>query len=77
VVFYRGKNIPVLQWTPQKLAQNLQTTGSYFIMSERDWQKMDAMKGLLPAALLKSKGSGPDGKAHLVLIRGRAIGVAL
>ncbi|MCH7911657.1 MAG: glycosyltransferase family 39 protein [Deltaproteobacteria bacterium] len=77
VVFYRGKNIPVLQWTPQKLAQNLRTTGSYFIMSERDWQKMDAMKGPLPAALLKSKGSGPDGKAHLVLIRGRAIGVAL
>lgn len=77
VVFYRGKNIPVLQWTPQKLAQNLRTTDNYFIMSERDWQKMDAMKGPLPAALLKSKGSGPDGKAHLVLIRGRAIGVVL
>jgi hypothetical protein len=70
VIFYRGKNIPVLQCASREMADRLRTTGNYFIMSERDWQKMDAIKGTLPASLLKSKGNGPDGKAHLVLIAG-------
>jgi len=52
------------------MADRLRNTGDYFIMSERDWQKMGAMKGTLPALLLKSKGSGPDGKARLVLLAG-------
>jgi len=64
VIFYRGKNIPVLQCTSREMADRLRNTGDYFIMSERDWQ------GTLPALLLKSKGSGPDGKAHLVLLAG-------
>jgi len=70
VIFYRGKNIPVLQCTSREMADRLRNTGDYFIMSERDWQNMGAMKGTLPALLLKSKGSGPDGKAHLVLLAG-------
>lgn len=70
VIFYRGKNIPVLQCTSREMADRLRNTGDYFIMSEKDWQNMGAMKGTLPALLLKSKGSGPDGKAHLVLLAG-------
>ncbi len=70
MIFYRGKNIPVLQCTSREMADRLRNTDDYFIMSERDWQNMGAMKGTLPALLLKSKGSGPDGKAHLVLFAG-------
>jgi 4-amino-4-deoxy-L-arabinose transferase-like glycosyltransferase len=76
VVFYRGKSMHALQCTPQELAERLRSTGNYFIMSERDWQKIDAQGGILPAPLLKSKGIGSGGNAQLVLIRGKgAIGV--
>ncbi len=75
VVFYRGKSIPALQCTPEEMAERLRSTGNYFIMSERDWQKIDARSGILPAPLLQSRGTGPSGNARLVLIRGKAIGV--
>ncbi|MFQ5849130.1 MAG: ArnT family glycosyltransferase [Candidatus Binatia bacterium] len=72
--FYRGSKIPAVEWSPQEMLENLQRTGDYFIMRKKDWERIEAMNRDVPAPLLESKGSGPDGDARLVLVHGKAKG---
>ena len=68
VVFYRGEPIATLE---QPLPVSTGTAGLsrvYFIMAEKDWTEMQRRNQHLPAPLLKSKGTGPEGDARLVLI---------
>jgi hypothetical protein len=70
VVFYRGEPIATLE---QPLPVSTGTAGLsrvYFIMAEKDWTEMQRRNQRLPAPLLTSKGTGPEGDARLVLIAG-------
>jgi len=71
VVFYRGGEIRKVEGSPQIVLNHLRSSGNYIIMSEMVWNKMDITFGNFPPPLLKSKGRGPDGDAHLVLVRGK------
>ena len=45
-------------------------TGDYVIVGEREWKEVVAHSSLLPAPLLRSKGTGPDRDSPLILVRG-------
>jgi hypothetical protein len=72
VVFYHGREIPALKATPPEMAQNLLLTHHYFIMSEKEYETVVAVRGAAGPPLLKSTGKGPEGDARLVLVRGTA-----
>ncbi|MEE9232448.1 MAG: hypothetical protein V3U07_03230, partial [Nitrospirales bacterium] len=71
VVFYYGNEIPKVEGSPQALLDHLYSSSNYIIMNEEEWKKINLMFGDIPRPLLKSKGRGPDGDAHLVLVRGK------
>lgn len=71
VVFYHGSEIPKVDGSPQTLLEHLHSSSNYIIMNEEEWKKMILMFGDIPPPLLRSKGRGPDGDAHLVLVRGK------
>jgi len=64
VIFYRGGIVDELKQPAQIGSGN-----SYIIMDERSWKKIQNVKPDLPAPLLTSRGSGPEGNAPLVLVR--------
>ena len=68
--FYRGGPILVLEETPEGLVERLSSGQDHVIMAEKEWQQIRAVHRALPAPVLRSAGSGPDGNAPLVLIRG-------
>lgn len=70
--FYRGTPVPVLEDDLPALAQRLKSRPDYVIMSEQEWLKTRALDGAVPDPILISRGTGPNGDARLVLIRGRA-----
>lgn len=71
LVFYRGRPIPVLEETPQALAERLTSGDDHFIMREEEWERIYPLDAGLPSPALKSTGSGPDGDANLILVRAR------
>ena len=71
VVFYHGSEIPKVDGSPQTLLDHLGSSSNYIIMNEEEWKKLNLMFGDIPPPLLRSKGRGPDGDAHLVLVRGK------
>jgi len=73
VVFYHGSEIPKVDGPPQTLLDHLGSSSNYIIMNEKEWQEMNLMFGDIPPPLLKSRGRGPDGDAHLVLVRGKEV----
>jgi hypothetical protein len=52
------------------LVDKLERTGDYVIVGEREWKEVVAHPSLLPAPLLRSKGTGPDRDSPLILVRG-------
>jgi hypothetical protein len=69
VVFYRGEPLEVLNPAPDETAANIGAGNAYMIMAERDWLELKRFNENLPAPLLKSIGTGPEGNAPLVLVR--------
>ncbi len=70
LIFYRGSVIPLVEGSPRDVAHHLWTSGDYFIMGEKAWVKIRGTLEGFQAPLLRSKATGPDGKARLVLVRG-------
>ena len=70
-IFYRGDRIRVLKTDQLPLQEQLQKSRGYYIMSEREWKKMVALGAFTSPPELRSRGTGPDGRDPIVLIRGR------
>ncbi|MGH7847586.1 MAG: ArnT family glycosyltransferase [Candidatus Binatia bacterium] len=69
ILFYQGGEVPVLDVSPEKLAERLQLEDDLIILTGQQWKQI-AVDHPIPAPLVKSEGLGPDGDASLVLIRG-------
>jgi 4-amino-4-deoxy-L-arabinose transferase-like glycosyltransferase len=69
IVFYGGPKLERLTGDVPTLQQRLRQSHDYVILGERQWQNISAGKEAFPA-LLKSRGTGPDGDDPLVLIQG-------
>lgn len=74
VVFYRPGRIPILKGDLRSFQEELRQSKDYFIMSEKEWKKMVAAGMSVNAPELRSRGTGPDGKDPIVLIRGLKAG---
>ena len=68
VIFYRGGPIEALEQPVSVAAGKVGSAQVYVIMAEKDWAEMQRRNQHLPAPLLTSKGTGPEGDARLVLI---------
>jgi hypothetical protein len=69
LLFYRGGIIDELEQSVPIVAAKVGAGNGYIIMDERSWKKIQSVKPDLPAPLLTSRGSGPEGDAPLVLVR--------
>jgi len=74
VVFYRGDRVAVLKDDGRSLQERLRESGDYYIMAEAVWRKMAAAGTFPLPPELRSRGTGPDGKDPIVLVRGKAPG---
>ncbi len=71
LVFYRGEPLEILNPVPRTIAANIGQGDAYMIMAEREWLDLKKLDANLPAPLLKSIATGPEGNAPLVLVRMR------
>jgi hypothetical protein len=62
----------MLRNAPEALAAPSGVTHGYIIMSKQTWSEVQNGQCKLWAALIESKGSGPEGDAPLVLIEARS-----
>ncbi|MGH7828658.1 MAG: hypothetical protein ACREP8_00640, partial [Candidatus Binatia bacterium] len=69
ILFYQGDVVPILNISPEKLAERLRLEDDLIILTEHQWNQIAADRPI-PPPLVKSAGLGPDGDAPLVLIRG-------
>lgn len=69
VLFYRGEVILASRATATELAMQLGQGDGYLIMTESAWREIRQVNPALPAPLLTSTGTGPEGDARLVLTR--------
>ena len=69
VVFYRGGPIETLQQPAERIAAKIGRGSEYLIMAERDWTTLQQLNHNMPPPLLKSRGTGPEGDAVIVLVR--------
>lgn len=70
VMFYFGRPISVFKESPEALRKRLVSSDDYFIMSEKEWQKIHLMDPAVPAPLLRTVAKGAGGDARLVLVKG-------
>jgi 4-amino-4-deoxy-L-arabinose transferase-like glycosyltransferase len=70
VIFYRGGPIDTLEQPAEVISNNSGSGDQYIIMSQKTWSKISDAYPNLPPPLLKSEGSGPEGDAPLVLMKG-------
>jgi 4-amino-4-deoxy-L-arabinose transferase-like glycosyltransferase len=68
VIFYHGGVIDALNQSVQIVVDKAGKGNAYIIMNERTWKRIREVKPDLPAPLLKSQGTGPEGDTPLVLV---------
>ena len=74
VLFYLGDRVQVIRAGLPSMQEKMQESGDYYIMGEREWRKIAAGEaGVIPVEL-RSRGTGPDGKDPIVLVRGMKSG---
>ncbi len=69
VIVYRGGSIEELDQPEAAVAAKIGPGNVYLIMAERVWQKIQREHPNLPPPVFKSKGTGPEGDARLVLVQ--------
>lgn len=69
VIFYRGERLRVFEGAALTGQERVPGAASYYIMSEREWRKIAARESQAFSLELRSRGTGPDGKDPIVLIR--------
>jgi hypothetical protein len=72
VVFYYGKPIPILRQSSEAIAAQSGVTHTYVIMAKQTWSEIRNDYCKPSAALMESKGSGPEGDATLVLVEAKS-----
>jgi 4-amino-4-deoxy-L-arabinose transferase-like glycosyltransferase len=72
VVFYRGRPIEVVHH-PFGVASTVGPGREYIIMSEQLWRDLQHRNYKMPGVILRSKGTGPESDAPLVLVRGSGV----
>jgi hypothetical protein len=72
LVFYRGGPIDTLKQPAEVISNKIGAGDEYIIMSQKEWRSISNINPNLPPPLLKSEGTGPEGDAPLVLIKGRS-----
>jgi hypothetical protein len=72
VVFYRGRHIEVVD-DPFAVASTVGPGHEYIIMSEQLWRDLQNRSHNMAPVILRSKGTGPEGDAPLVLVRGSGV----
>ena len=70
IVFYGGKSFQVLSEDDKALADKLERTGDYVIVSEKESKEVTRHTARSFVSLLRSQGTGPDRDSPLVLVRG-------
>jgi hypothetical protein len=70
VIFYRGGPIETLDQPLEELASRIGSGDLFIIMPEQLFVEIQKQRRDLPPPLLKSAGTGPEGDARLVLVRG-------
>jgi hypothetical protein len=70
IVFYGGNELMVLSEDNGVLLDKLEHSGNYVIVGERTWKTMVAHGSVPLSPVLRSKGTGPDGDAALILLHG-------
>jgi hypothetical protein len=73
VIFYRGGPIETLDQPPEELASRMGSGNLFIIMPEQLFGEIQKQRPDLPAPLVKSAGTGPEGDVRLVLVRGRDV----
>jgi hypothetical protein len=68
VVFYRGGAIEVAERPVGSTAAQIADGNGYIITTEQMWNKLQQTQRQLTPPLLRSRGSGPEGDAPLVLL---------
>ncbi|MPZ78436.1 MAG: hypothetical protein GEU77_18180 [Deltaproteobacteria bacterium] len=69
VVFYHGGAIETLDQSPEAIAGKIGPGNNYIIMAKRSWSKIQGDDRTLPAPVLSSTSTGPEGDAPLVVIQ--------
>ena len=69
VVFYRGGPIEMLERPAERIAAKIGRGSAYLIMAERDWITIQQLNYNMAPPLLKSRGTGPESDAAIVLVR--------
>jgi 4-amino-4-deoxy-L-arabinose transferase-like glycosyltransferase len=70
LVFYHGGPIETFDQPVEELASRMGSGDLFIIMPEQLFVEIQKQRRDLPAPLLKSVGTGPEGDARLVLVRG-------
>jgi 4-amino-4-deoxy-L-arabinose transferase-like glycosyltransferase len=73
IVFYRGMEIETLEQSMDRAAARIGDGDVYIIMAQETWSQMAKRHPTLPAPLLKSKGTGPEGDVPIVLVRASGV----
>jgi hypothetical protein len=73
VVFYRGGPIETLEQPVETIAAKIGRGSAYLIMAEQNWRRLQKINSGLPAPLVKSSGTGPEGDARLVLVQAEVL----
>ncbi|MGZ8522727.1 MAG: hypothetical protein ACXWX7_21570, partial [Candidatus Binatia bacterium] len=69
VVFYRGRAIELAERPVDSTAAQISDGDGYIITTEKVWNRLRQTRPQLTPPLLRSRGSGPEGEAPLVLLR--------
>lgn len=71
VVFYHGGPIEMTEQSPEAIAANMGPGNNYIIMARQTWAEIQDYDRSLPAPVLSSMSTGPEGDASLVMIQTR------
>jgi hypothetical protein len=68
VVFYRGGTVEVAERPVDSTVAQIADGDGYIITTEKVWNRLQQAQPQLTPPLLRSRGSGPEGDAPLVLL---------
>jgi hypothetical protein len=70
VIFYRGTPIPPFPRRLEVVGSEMAAGNEFIITTEKEWERIYNLNRALPSPILRSDGTGPEGNARLVLLRG-------
>jgi len=74
IVFYAGKNVKLLPKDYDSLEMQLRQSTEPVVIGEEPWRDFTSRVRISVPIIDRSHGSGPNGDAPLILVRGKAAG---